>query len=151
MQYQKGRPGRIIIARFGDGEDILKGLKDISQKEEIRAGIVYLLGGMRHGQVVVGSQNDKIPPDPVWRRLNEGHEMMGIGTIFWQDDEPMIHLHGAFGKKDLVTVGCLRGETGAFIIVEAIIVEIEGTTAVRRIDPSSGMSLLNLVDKGEER
>jgi len=144
MQYQTGKAGRIIIIRFEDGDDILSGLREISQNEDIRAGVFYILGGMREGEIVVGPEEDRIPPEPVWRRLDESHEVIGIGTIFYQGNEPKIHLHGAFGKRDTVRVGCLRKNSETFLVIEAIIIEIEGVKAVREIDPVSGLTLLTL-------
>ncbi|MEF9438114.1 MAG: DUF296 domain-containing protein [Candidatus Mariimomonas ferrooxydans] len=85
-----------------------------------------------------------MPPKPVWRQLGESHEVIGLGTIFWQNDEPKIHFHGAFGKKDMVKVGCLREESETFLVLEVIIIEIEGINAVREIDPVSGLALLKL-------
>jgi len=144
MKYQIGNTGRVVVARFEDREDILEGLKDIAKKEDIRSGIVYLLGGMRSGRLVVGPEEDKMPPIPVWRELEDNHEVIGIGTIFWQDDEPRTHLHGAFGRGDKVKVGCLREMSSTFLVLEAVIIEIKGINASREIDPVSGMALLKL-------
>jgi len=144
MKYQIGNTGRVVVARFEDREDILEGLKDIAKKEDIRSGIVYLLGGMRSSRIVVGPEEDKMPPIPVWRELEDNHEVIGIGTIFWQDDEPRIHLHGAFGRGDKVKVGCLREMSSTFLVLEAVIIEIKGINASREIDPVSGMALLKL-------
>ena len=86
------------------------------------------------------------PPVPVWREFKESHEFLGIGTIFWHGDEPKIHCHGAYGKRDLAKVGCLREEAETFIVTEAIILEIEGIQAVRDIDDAANMLLLKLQD-----
>ena len=144
MKYQTGKSGRIIVAKFDDHDDVLGNLVDIAKKENISAGVFYLVGGMREGKIVVGPETDELPPKPVWRELGESHEVLGLGTIFRQEDEPKIHFHGAFGKKDTVKVGCLRERSKAFIVLEAIIIEIEGITATREIDPASGMVLLKL-------
>ncbi len=144
MKYQIGKPGRIIVARFEDREDMLGSLINIAKKENIRAGIFYVIGGMREGNIVVGPEEDKIPPKPVWKKLGETHEVAGIGTIFWQKDEPKIHFHGAFGKKEMVKVGCLREKSETFLVLEAVIIEMEGINAVRELDPVSGLSLLKL-------
>jgi len=99
---------------------------------------------MREGSIVVGPETDEFPPIPVWRKLGESHEVVGFGTIFWLDDEPRVHFHGAFGKKDIVKVGCLRENSETFLVLEAIVIEIEGITAKRELDPVSGMVLLKL-------
>ncbi len=144
MKYRTGKPGRIVVAKFDDHDDVLGNLVDIAKKEDIRAGVFYLVGGMREGKIVVGPETDELPPKPVWKELGESHETIGIGTIFWQGDEPKIHLHAAFGKKDMVKLGCLRDKSETFLVLEAIIIEIEGINAKREIDPAVGMALLKL-------
>jgi predicted DNA-binding protein with PD1-like motif len=70
--------------------------------------------------------------------------VVGLGTIFWQGEDPKVHFHGAFGKKDSVKVGCLRENAETFLVLEAVIMEIEGVDARRVLDPVSQMVLLNL-------
>lgn len=144
MKYQVGKPGRIIVARFEDREDVLANLADIVRKEKIRAAAFYLVGGMREARIVVGPEEDVMPPVPVWRELGESHEVTGFGTIFYQGDEPKVHFHGAFGKKDMVKVGCMREKTETFLVLEAVIIEMNGITAAREFDPVSGLTLLKL-------
>ncbi len=93
---------------------------------------------------MVGPEKDEIPPSPVWRHLGESHEVVGFGTIFCEGDEPRVHFHGAFGKKDMVKIGCLRENSETFLVLEAVIIEIEGVTARRELDPVSNMVLLKL-------
>jgi len=144
MRYQVGKPGRIVVARFEDKDDVLGNLVGLAKKENIRAAVVYLVGGMRQGSIVVGPDKDEFPPTPVWKDLGESHEVVGVGTIFWLEDTPKVHFHGAFGKKDMVKVGCLRENSETFLVLEAVVVEIEGVTARRELDPVSGMVLLKL-------
>lgn len=144
MKYQVGRTGRVIVARFEDREDVLGSLTEIAGKEDLKSAVFYLVGGMREGRIVVGPEKEEIPPKPVWKELKESHEIVGIGTIFPQEGEPKIHFHGAFGKKDMVKVGCLREMSETFLVLEAIIIEIEGVDATRELDPASGIALLSL-------
>lgn len=144
MKYQIGKTGRVIVARFEDGEDALKNIADIAKKENIRSAVFYLIGGLRQGRVVVGPEKEELPPKPVWKEIKESHEVLGIGTIFWLEDEPKIHFHGAFGKKDMIKVGCLRETSETFLVLEAVIIEIEGIDARREFDQASGLTLLKL-------
>lgn len=144
MKYQIGKTGRVVVVRFEDKDDVIGNLVDLARKENIKAAAVYLVGGMREGSIVVGPEKDEFPPTPVWRKLGESHEVVGFGTIFWLEDEPRVHFHGAFGKKDMVKVGCLRENSETFLVLEAVVIEIEGVTAKRELDPVSGMVLLKL-------
>ena len=144
MRYQVGQVGKVVVARFEDREDVIESLGSIVAKEDIRAAAFYLVGGMREARIVVGPEREEIPPTPVWKELGESHEIVGFGTVFYQGDEPKIHFHGAFGKRDSVTVGCMREKTETFLVLEAVIFEIKGITAVREFDPSSGLTLLKL-------
>jgi predicted DNA-binding protein with PD1-like motif len=144
MKYQIGRPGRIVVVRFENKDDILENLVEIARMEKLKAAVVYVVGGMREGDIVVGPEKEEFPPTPVWRRLGESHEVVGLGTIFWQGEDPKVHFHGAFGKKDSVKVGCLRDNAETFLVLEAVIMEIEGVDARRVLDPVSQMVLLNL-------
>lgn len=144
MKYQVGETGRTVIAKFDDGDNILQGLSEIIKKENIRAGVFYLVGGMKAGRFVVGPEKEELPPVPIWRELDESHEVVGVGTIFWQGDEPKLHFHGAYAKRDSVKVGCLREKAETFLVLEAVIIEIKGVNAVRELDPVSGMVLLKV-------
>jgi uncharacterized protein len=144
MKYQTGELGRVLVARFDDGDNILDGLNDVVRKENIRAGVLYLIGGMKKGRFVVGPETEAMPPVPVWRELDESHEIVGIGTIFWQGEEPKIHFHGAYSKGDKVLAGCMRQNAETFLVLEAIIIEIKGVNVVRELDPLSGLALLKV-------
>lgn len=144
MKYQVGSTGRVVVARLEDGEDVLKCLVEIAKAEGIKGGVIYLLGGMRQGSVVVGPETEDFPPKPVWWRLAESHEVLAVGTVFYEGDTPKVHLHGAFGKGDSARVGCLREQSGTFLVLEAVILEINGIDAKRELDPVSGLSLLKL-------
>ncbi|MEW6066851.1 MAG: DUF296 domain-containing protein [Nitrospirota bacterium] len=144
MKYQTGKPGRVIVARFEDREDILKNIIEIAKKENIKNAIFYLIGGIKKGRVVVGPEKEELPPKPIWKEIKESHELVGIGTIFWQANEPKIHFHGAFGKRDMINVGCLRETSETFLVLEAVIMEIERIDAKREFDQASGLTLLKL-------
>jgi len=144
MKYQQGKIGRVFVVRFEDGDDVIGGITEIAEKEGIRSASFHLVGGMKRGRFVTGPEREELPPVPVWRELEESHEILGFGTIFCQGEAPKVHLHGAFGKRDAVRVGCLREASQAFLVLEAVITEILGVTAVRELDPESGMVLLKL-------
>ncbi|MEA5113542.1 MAG: PPC domain-containing DNA-binding protein [Geobacteraceae bacterium] len=144
MKYQCGKMGRVFIVRFEDGDDVLGGLVEMASREGIDSAAFHLVGGMKRGRFVVGPEREELPPVPVWREFGDSHEILGFGTIFRHGDQPKVHFHGAFGKKDAVRVGCLREASEAFLVLEAVVQEIVGVTARREMDPESGMVLLKI-------
>jgi predicted DNA-binding protein with PD1-like motif len=145
MQYQIGSTGRVVVARFEDGEDVLASIRALAREHEIRSAIFHLVGGLKGGRFVVGPEEDGVlPPKPSWRSLEESHEILATGTIFFEGDEPKLHMHGAFGKHDSVKVGCLREGSETFLVLEAFIIEVVGIKAERVMDPKVGLPLLKL-------
>jgi predicted DNA-binding protein with PD1-like motif len=132
------------VARFEDNDDVLDSLIEIARKEDIRSAVFHLVGGMKAGKFVVGPETEDLPPKPVWRELAESHEILALGTIFWEGDEPKVHLHGAYGKRDAVKVGCMRQGSKTFLVLEAVIMELQGIKATRELDPKTGMALLQV-------
>lgn len=148
MKYQAGEIGKVILAHFEDGDEIISNLITIVRKERIKGCIFYLLGGLTEGRIVVGPMNDDVrPPEPTWREIVDSHETVAIGTVFWHGDEPRVHVHGSYGKFDSVKTGCLRDEAKTFLVLEAVIMELKGINAVREIDPDIQMALLKLIDR----
>ncbi|MBS1233036.1 MAG: hypothetical protein H6R42_690, partial [Nitrospirae bacterium] len=80
MKYQVGQVGKVIVARFEDREDILENIAAIAKKENIRNAVFNLIGGIKKGSIVVGPEEETLPPKPVWRDIQESTEVIGVGT-----------------------------------------------------------------------
>lgn len=144
MRYKVGRPGRLVIMRLEDGDEAISAINTVVKETGIKAAVFYILGGLKKARIVVGPEKEEMPPVPVWREIKESHEVIGIGTIFYQDGEPKVHLHSALGKRDDVVVGCVREKAETFLVLEVFMIEILDIEAVRELDPATGLSLLRL-------
>jgi len=144
MKYSEGSFGRVFLLKFDDKDDLLAGIKDVAIKEKIRVGTIMLLGGMRSTGIVSGPKEAIIPPDPMWMNINDGREVLGIGTLFWKDDEPILHLHGAIGRERETVTGCIRKDSFVYLVVEAVITEIVGIDAHKALDEKTGLMMLKL-------
>lgn len=142
MEYREGRTGRVFTIRFSDGDDPLEGIKRVATEKEIRVAWFFLLGGLRQAGVVTGPEKPAIPPTPMWKEFTgDAKEIVGLGSILWNDREPLIHVHTAIGRGDETVVGCIRRDARTFLVIEALIMEIEGLDARRKFDEKSGMFL----------
>lgn len=144
MQYRQGSFGRVFIIKFEDKDDLIGEIKKIAMEENIRAGTIMLLGGMRSAGIVSGPKEAVIPPEPMWVNFSDGREILGFGTLFWKDDEPIVHLHGAIGRGNETLTGCVRKNSSVFLVVEAIITEILGIAARKKTDEKTGLVMLDL-------
>lgn len=97
-------------------------------------------------RIVVGPENRKdIPPKPIFKILDEAHEIAGVGTIFSdENNKPKLHMHAAIGRKDKTIAGCIRPDVNIWMIAEVILLEIKGSKAIRKKNESLGFELLEI-------
>jgi len=142
MQYRTGQVGRVFVIKFEDGDDLIEGITEVASKEAVKAGFVYLLGGMRSAGMVCGPKEPVLPPEPSWEGFTDGREILGIGSIFLKDGAPSIHLHGAVGKFGATLTGCVRKDAKVFLVVEALILEVTGINASKSVNEKTGIAML---------
>lgn len=143
MEYSIGRPGRVVVARFEDGEEVVGGMKRLVTEAGVSSGVIFFLGAFRSGETVAGPREDTLPPIPHWLSFDRTHEVVGIGTVFPAEGGPAIHMHGALGRGGDSLVVCLRRLAEVYLILEVIILEILDTPAIRVQDPNSDIRLLS--------
>ena len=131
MEYQVGQPGRMIYCRIDHGEDLLARLEEVCVRETIRCGWIQLFGGLRRTDLVIGPEEPTMPPDPVWSRLEDCREALGIGSVFWDGTTPKIHLHGALGHHGHTVTGCIRKLAEIYLLIEVVICEVTGIDVTR--------------------
>ena len=131
MDYRKGSIGRVFIVRFDEGDLFLEGLLEIITEEKITNGWFHVLGGLREADVVIGPKEPVMPPEPVWSEVRGARETIGTGSIFWDGNEPKIHLHAALGHHGETLTACVRKGTKVYLVLELVIFEIDGIQASR--------------------
>jgi predicted DNA-binding protein with PD1-like motif len=144
VKYTQGSFGRVFLLKFEDKDDLLSEIKRIATTEMIKAGTIMLLGGMRSAGLVSGPKEATIPPEPMWNNFNDGREVLGFGTLFWNGNDPVIHLHGAVGRDNETLMGCIRKECTVYLVVEAVIMEIVGIFVRKTMDKNTGVVTLDL-------
>jgi hypothetical protein len=145
MKYTQGKMGRIFVVKIEHGDDLLKELKHLTQLENISAGVFYVIGAIKETSLVTGPKECTCPPVPVWSKFDDCREILGIGTLFRENDDSTIHLHGVTGREDKTLMGCIRGETEVYLVAEVIIIELVNTCALREFDEKLGVKVLNVL------
>ncbi len=126
MDYRQGSIGRVFYIRFDHGEDLLEELGCLAEKEDIRCGWFQLFGGLHGVDVVTGPKEPVMPPEPVWERLETCRESLAAGSIFYDNDKPLIHLHAALGHHGETLTGCVRKRAEVYLVIEAVVYELRG-------------------------
>jgi len=142
MEYAVGRTGRVIAARLFEGEDLYESIEQLARKENIKSAAVLITGGFRKADVVVGPKQEVPKIVGNFRDFAGPGEVLGVGTIYCDDQGPKLHIHTAIGKGSETVVGCPRGGAKVFLVLEVTIIEIEGVCASRSYDEKTGLNLL---------
>jgi uncharacterized protein len=146
MKFTEGKIGRVFILRLEDGDVIPACIEKFAAEKGIKTGHVVLVGGIGGGEIVVGPRDSKaMPPDPVRLPIDGAHEVEGVGIIAPnKDGQPKLHIHASLGRGGRTLTGCLRYGASTWLVGEAIIYEITGTTARRLPDKASGFDLMEM-------
>jgi predicted DNA-binding protein with PD1-like motif len=145
MQYTEGQLDRIFALRLEDGEPMPQTLETFLTDQGITHGLAFMVGGADDGsKLVVGPEDGRaLPVNPMVTALIGAHEILGVGTIFPDETgQPVLHMHGACGRNDSTITGCIRAGIKTWHILEIIVLEITGLSAVRRPDAATGFHLL---------
>ena len=142
MEYATGKAGRVIAARLFEGEDLYECIESLAAKENVSCAAVLITGGFREANVVVGPKEEVPKIVGNFKHFTGPGEVLGVGTLYCDDEGPKLHIHGAIGKGDQTVVGCPRGGAKTFLILEVTIIEIEGIQASRKLDEEKGVKLL---------
>lgn len=149
MKYTEAQQGRIFILRLEQGDLLPDTIEAFARNKEINAAMVHLFGGADKGSTVIAAPTDDSSPEkPLTLHRNyltNVHETLGIGTVFPDESEqPILHLHAAFGRGRHTLTGCIREGVPVWMYMEVVLVELVGCTARRKIDAKTGFVLLEM-------
>ncbi len=145
MKYSQAHQGRTFILRLEDGEVLHETIEAFALDHSVKAAAVIAVGGADGGsKLVVGPEDGRSKPViPMEHILDDVHEIAGVGTIFPdKDNNPVLHMHIASGRKDETITGCVRRGVKVWQVMEVILFELIDTTAYRAFDEQTGFELL---------
>lgn len=145
MRYSQAKQGRIFIIRLEDGDILHEEIEKFAAVQNIRAAALLAVGGADAGStLVVGPAEGRTKPIvPLEHMLDDVHEVAGVGTLFPDDTgKPVLHMHGAFGRKAETVTGCVRTGVRVWHVLEIILIELTDTGASRQLDEATGFKLL---------
>lgn len=146
MKTSEGKIGRAFVLRLEDGDIVPECIESFAAEKGIKCGHVILIGGASGGNIVSGpKETNEMPPDPVYVPVDGAHEVAGVGILAPdKDGRPVLHIHASLGRGGKTITGCLRPGVKTWLVGEAIIYEITGTSAKRLPDAKSGFDLMEV-------
>jgi predicted DNA-binding protein with PD1-like motif len=146
MKASEGKIGRVFVLRLEDGDMVPESIERFAAEKGIRCGHVMLIGGIGGGQIVSGPRlTEAMPPEPVLLPVRGAHEVEGVGIIAPdKEGRPVLHIHASLGRGGKTLTGCLRPGVKTWLVGEAIIYEITGTSVKRLPDAQSGFDLMEV-------
>ena len=145
MKTSEARLGRIFVVRLEDGDVVHEAMESLARDQGVNAAAVILLGGAdAQSRLVAGPENGRAETIvPMIHLLTNVHEAAGVGTIFPDaTGNPVLHLHMTCGRKGDAVTGCARAGVKVWQVMEAVVLELTGTSARRLPDAATGFDLL---------
>jgi predicted DNA-binding protein with PD1-like motif len=145
MLYSEAKRARSFVLRLEDGEILHTEIENFCRKMKISSAFLLVVGGADRGsRLIVGPRKGRETPIlPVATELEEIHEITGTGTVFPNEEgAPVLHMHISCGRGKNTITGCVREGVRVWHVMEVVICELTGTTAMRKHDPATGFELL---------
>jgi predicted DNA-binding protein with PD1-like motif len=146
MDYSVGKVGRTVVVRLHDGEAVYPAIESVAHKEGIASAVVWIIGGVKNGNVVVGPKDaSAIPLETLVQGFSDEREIIGVGTLFLNGEgKPSLHLHAGIGKGASPIVGCPRKGLDCWLVSEVIMLELVGVKAKRVKNAKTAFELLEI-------
>ena len=147
MRFSECKPGRIFVLCLENGDIVHQEIEQFARDQSIAAASLIIIGGADKGStLIVGPEREKeIPVSSLEYVLQNVHEIAGVGTLFPDNqDNPVLHLHMACGRKSSTRTGCIRRGVRVWHIMEVVLFELLESKGKREFDPETGFTLLRL-------
>ena len=147
MHYAEAKLGRIFLVRLHDGDHLPDVLESFAEELKISNALCLLLGVVKDkGRIISGPlYGNKFPPEPITQLLEGENEVVGMGTIFENEEgKPKLHMHASFGREEKARVGCTRMGIDIWQIGEVFVLEMIGLSAKRKMDKKTSFEFLEV-------
>jgi len=138
--------GKIIVARIDPGEDLLKGIEVLAEKEKISAGVILsVVGSLRKAKF----RNLKIFPakfpvsdtDRLYKIVEGPLEILNVSGNICRRTDDTIHVHAhitaskVINEEILILGGHLAEGNETCVMVEVVIATLPEGSFTRKVHP----------------
>ena len=131
--------GRTYLFKLPKGKDLLEELIDFCHDNQVKCGIVSVVGAVSNATIGYYDQTKKKFEKSLF---DEELELLNLtGNISIQDNRPMVHAHVTLADRDHTVIGGHLLPGTKIYVCEAYIQELVGEPKVRRSDKVTKLSL----------
>jgi len=137
----QGKPGRLIVERLQEGEDLLGRLNQLVVDCKVQAGSLTAIGSLSKAELGFYEGNGRYATTT---HKGPFEVLSCVGSVSLKQDARVVHVHIALADKKgrayggHVMPGCIVDST-----FEVFIQEIEGITLQRKLDGEKNLYLLD--------
>ena len=136
MEYR--RFADTYVVRMDRGEEIMTGLADLCEKENIRLASVAAIGAVDHAVVGLYDVGEKVYHK---KTFDEPMEIASLlGTVTEKEGKPYLHLHATLCDAHMQTHGGHVNELRISATCEMVLRLLPGAVG-RRLDNVTGLNL----------
>ncbi len=144
MQSTTCKDRRLIVARFDEGEDLLKSLVKCAEKNDIRSGYFTLIGGLKELRCGIYSKGEH---KEFCKTTDDTFEVLPTGgNITMQEGKVLVHCHVMVADEGGVYGGHLMEGSIIYPFAEVYMQEID-TVIERKFDERLNLWLIDPVSK----
>ena len=131
--------GRTYLFKLPKGKDLLESLADFCHDNQVKCGIVNVIGSVSNATIGCYDQNKKKYDKTV---INQEMELISLcGNISIQDNRPQVHAHVVMAGKDNHAIGGHLFSGTQIYVCQAYIPGLVGGTKVKRTAKMTELSL----------
>ena len=121
------------------GASLTEELLEIARRERYTTAKVEAIGGVNELRLAYFNSGARKYEEHDYREFLEVASL--IGNITLKDDEPFLHLHGTFGRRDMGAIGGHVISARVFPLLEAVVTPM-ANQALRRFDEDLGLNAI---------
>jgi predicted DNA-binding protein with PD1-like motif len=130
------------LVRLEKGEKLTNSLLPLIASQKIPSVWISAIGACSWAELGFYDLNTK---QYIWQKLNQPMEIINlVGNLAWENNQPILHLHGTFSKQNLETVGGHIKELEVAGTCEVFLHRWYGDRLTRSEDSLTGLKLLDL-------
>jgi len=141
MRSVESKPGKVVLARLYEDEDLLESITQQAKKSLIKTGFFMLIGTLKRAELGFYREG-RYKPIEVTGPL----EITScVGNIAIKEGEPFAHAHLSVSNEEgevfggHVLPGCVIATTGELVLIEA-----KGVNLQRRLDKATRLYLWDM-------